>query len=237
MVCRRPRFPRASCRRPVHQANSYQHRNIKHKLTKKSIDSIYKAVQKRGGAGKGDLIPILAVERLKLAVFFLKLAMQTSRPIPDWWDIKRCTIEALADQKLMEEEYLSSKDSGPELKPMSLDVHSAPTCFDKVRVILTSMQGCTGIPLTYVICLCLIPDLDLPESQFGQTEIPFRSIDEELVVRAPIIMLGGARNGKSEEELKEDGPFTSAFSTDMKKVYQVLHQLLGSTFAWQHVKK
>ena len=54
------------------------------KLTDKSIDTIYEAVQKRGGAGKGDPIPILAVERLKLAVFCLKLAVRTSRPIPDW---------------------------------------------------------------------------------------------------------------------------------------------------------
>jgi predicted ribosome quality control (RQC) complex YloA/Tae2 family protein len=46
------------------------------KLTDKQIDTIYEAVRKRGGAGsKGDPIPILAVERLKLAVFCLKLAI------------------------------------------------------------------------------------------------------------------------------------------------------------------
>jgi hypothetical protein len=207
------------------------------KLTSKSIDNIYEAVRKRGGAGRGDPIPILAIERLKLAVFCLKLAVQTSRPIPDWEDIERCNLEAVADQKLMEEDYLSSKDSGPELKPMSLDVHSAPTCFDKVRVILAAMRGCTGIPLTYVIRLRLMPFSDLIENQFGQPESPFGSIDEELVVRAPIIVLGSTKNGKSDEELEEDGPFTSAFLTDMEKVYQVLHQLFGSTSAWQHVKK
>jgi hypothetical protein len=65
---------------------------------------------KRGGAGKSEPIPILAVKRLKLAVFCLKLAVQTSRPVPDWWDIKRCNIEAVADQKLMEEDNLSRKD-------------------------------------------------------------------------------------------------------------------------------
>ena len=81
-------------------------------------------------------------------MFCLKLAVRTSRPIPDWEDIERCNLKAVADQKLMEEDYLSSKDSGPELKPMSIDVHSAPTCFDKIRVILAAMRGCTGIPLT-----------------------------------------------------------------------------------------
>jgi hypothetical protein len=137
----------------------------------------------------------------------------------------------------MEEDYLSSKDPGPELKPMSLDVHSAPTCFDKVRIILAAMRGCTGIPLTYVIRLRLIPDGYFNESQFGQPDSPFGSIDEELVVRAPIVVRENARNGKTEEELEDEGPYTSPFSTDMKKVYQVLHQLFGSTSAWQHVKK
>jgi hypothetical protein len=147
MVCRRPRFPRASCRRPVHQANSYQHRNIKHKLTKKSIDTIYKAVQKRGGAGKGDLIPILAVERLKLAVFFLKLAMQTSRPIPDWWDIKRCTIEALADQKLMEEEYLSSKDPEPNSSLCPLTCTLRPHALTRFGLFLPPCRDAQAFPL------------------------------------------------------------------------------------------
>ena len=67
-------------------------------LTDKSIDAIYTAVRKRGGAGKGDPIPILAIERLKLAVFCLKLAVRTSRPIPDWDKIERCDLEAVKDQ-------------------------------------------------------------------------------------------------------------------------------------------
>ena len=59
---------------------------------------------------KGDPIPILAIERLKLAVFCDKLAVQTSRPIPDWDDIERCDLEAVEDQKRIEEDYFSSKD-------------------------------------------------------------------------------------------------------------------------------
>ena len=74
------------------------------------------------------------------------------------------------DQKTMEDEYLSSKDPGPKLKAMSLDVHLAPTCFDKVRVILAAMRGCTGIPLTYVIRLCLRPTDLLYKISFGQSK-------------------------------------------------------------------
>jgi hypothetical protein len=90
----------------------------------------------------------------------------------------------------MEEDYLSTKDPGPELKPMSLDMHSAPTCFDKVRVILATMQGCTGIPLTYVICLRLKPLHWMDKSCFGQPKSKFGLINKELVFRAPIIAVG-----------------------------------------------
>ena len=137
----------------------------------------------------------------------------------------------------MEEDYLSSKDPGPEIKPMSLDVQSAPTCFDKIRVILSAMRGCTGIPLSYVIRLRLSPRHPTEEAPFGDPDSPFGSIDEELVVRAPILQWEGNRLHTTEEELEEKGPFTSAFTTDMKKLYQVLHQAFGSTSAWQHVKK
>jgi hypothetical protein len=118
---------------------------------------------------------------------------------------------------------------------MSLDVHSAPTCFDKVRIILNAMRGCTGIPLTYVIRLHLIPKSKDRELRFGQVGSNFGSIDEELVVRAPIIVHNAAN--RTNEQLKVDGPFTPAFSTDMKNVYLVLYSLFGSTSAWQHVKK
>ena len=118
---------------------------------------------------------------------------------------------------------------------MSLDVHSAPTCFDKVLIILNSMRGCTGIHLTYVICLHLIPKNWKLERRFAEVRSRFGSIDKELVVQAPIITNNAA--GRTDKQLKEGGPFTSAFSTDMKKVYLVLHHLFGSTSVWQHVKK
>ena len=70
---------------------------------------------------------------------------------------------------------------------MSLDVHSEPTCFNKVWIILNAMRGCTGIPLTYVICLHPILKSWKNELRFGQVGSNFGSINKELVVQAPII--------------------------------------------------
>ena len=151
-------------------------------LTNKSVNAICNAVRKPGGASIGDPTPVLAIERLKLVVFCIKLYKQTSRKFPEWFEIERYDIVAIEDQKRIEDDYLSSKDPGPKLKPMSLDVHSAPTCFDKVRIILNAMRGCTGIPPTYVICLHLISKSWKKELCFGQVGSNFGLIKEELVV-------------------------------------------------------
>jgi hypothetical protein len=103
---------------------------------------------------------------------------------------------------------------------MSFDVHSAPACFDKVWIILNSMRGSTGIPLTYVIRLNLLAKDRKRDLRFGQTGSAYGSINKGMVARAPIIVHNcGSR---TPEELKESGPFTSAFSSNMKKVYLVL---------------
>ena len=65
--------------------------------------------------------------------------------------LDRDDILSVKEQKQDEDNYLESKDPKPELKLMSIDIQSAPTCLDKAQVILGSMQGCTGIPLIYVI--------------------------------------------------------------------------------------
>ena len=144
-------------------------------------------------------------------------------------------ITAVRDQKREEDRCLSSKGPKPKLTPMLIDVHSAPTCFDKARVILSSMQGCIGIPLTYVIRLNIKPKQEKGDPRFGETNCLYGSIGKEMVARAPII----ARNigSRTSNELEISGPFTPAFSSYMKKVYVVLHSLLGSNTAWQHVKK
>jgi hypothetical protein len=178
---------------------------------------------------------VLAIERLKLAVFCLKLHERTSRDIPDMTELTRDNFTFIEDQKREEDGYLLNKDQRPKLKPMSINVHSAPTCFDKVLIILNAMLGCTGIPLTYVICLSIEEKYKTKDPRFDQTNSPYGSIDKEMVARAPIVAHNSAK--RTPEQLKEDGPFTSAFSTDTKKVYLVLYSILGANLAWQHVKK
>ena len=89
-------------------------------------------------------------------MFCLNLYDRTNRKLPEMTVLDRCDLLSVEDQKIIEDNYFSSKDPGPELKPMSIDVHSAPACFDKFWIILNSMRGSTVIPLTYVIRLNLL---------------------------------------------------------------------------------
>ncbi len=93
----------------------------------------------------------------------------------------------------------------------------------------------TGIPLSYVIRNHIEVKPEKTDPKFGMTESAYNSIDEELVARAPIITHN--MGGTTAKELEVSGPFTIAFSSDMKKVYAVLHTLFGQNPVWQHVKK
>ena len=73
------------------------------------------------------------------------------------------------------------------------------------------------------------------DPRFGQTNSPYGSINKEMVARAHIITHN--LSNRTADKLKDSIPFTSAFSSDMKKVYVVLHSILGDNTAWQHVKK
>ena len=73
-------------------------------LTNKSVDAICGAVCKPGGASKGDPTPILAIERLKLTVFYLRPYERTSRDIPDMTTLTCDDILFVEDQKQEEDD-------------------------------------------------------------------------------------------------------------------------------------
>ena len=118
---------------------------------------------------------------------------------------------------------------------MSIDTQTAPACFEKARVLLTGLRGGTGIPLSYVIRANIMPKFSKTDPRFGVTDSAYASIDEEMVARAPIIEHN--YSDRTQAELETSGPFTTAFSSDMKKVYAVLHAMFGHNPVWQHVKK
>ena len=67
---------------------------------------------------------MLAIERLKLTVFYLQLFEWTSQSILKMTMLTRDDILSVKAQKQEEDDYFSSKGPKPELKPMSIDMQS-----------------------------------------------------------------------------------------------------------------
>ena len=129
-------------------------------------------------------------------------------------------LELFKEQRTMELNYEKTK-AHPDPTPMTLDLTTTPTCFEKVKVTLSGMQGSTGIPLSYVIRTYLqkpYNDLnDLPWGYPTRNGPVYSNIDKELIMQAPI--LGDkADRSKPDQTLEIKGTFHPAFSTDMKKV-------------------
>jgi hypothetical protein len=71
---------------------------------------------------------------------------------------------------------------------------------------------------------------------FGENNLAHTSIDQELILRAPILH-DDADLSDDENDLKADSPFDLSFLTDAKKVWAILHAQYSTSAAWQHVKK
>ena len=101
---------------------------------------------------------------------------------------------------------------------------------------MTHVRGVTDVPLAYVIRNILAPPLTDDDPAFGETDLAYTSIDQELISRAPILH-DDANSSDKDNDLKADGPFHLTFLTDAKKVWAILHAQYSASPAWQHVKK
>ena len=202
-------------------------------LTDKTVDNIIKAIRK-------DLnIAEISVERLKLAVFWIKHQDRIQRdvgiPARPLVKIDLKEMLLLKTQKQLEDDWrLSNKE--PDYSTQTLDMASAAKTFDKTKTLLSRVRGVTGVPLSYVIRGKIKVEHEADEPEFGATDSKFTSIDEEMIARAPILSEDADENDP-DETLEASGPFHVSFLTDAKKVYVILHAQYSTAGAWQHVKK
>ena len=197
------------------------------------------------GAIRRDLkesIAEIAVQRLKLVIYWVKYQIRTNRPFfshgePTRYlsEVERSDFLPLREQKEMVDTWFENNKE-PDHSPLTLDVASAPKVFDKIKTILTRVRGAAGIPLAYVIRHQLEPPDGDDDPPYGEDDSKYPSYDEEMIARAPILKPGTWSVGQ-EDHLEIDGPFASNFRGDNMKVWSILHAMLSTTGAWQHVKK
>ena len=109
-------------------------------------------------------------------------------------------------------------------------------CDERVKIVLTRVQGITGVPLVYVVGHQLIPEPEDEDPAFGEVDGKYTSHDQEMIARSPILT-NNSDYDLSYEDLEADGPFVLPFLTDPKKVWAILHALLSASSMWQPVKK
>ena len=96
------------------------------------FDNICQAISKPGGAGHGAQVAIISVTQLKLLAFYVQLNQRISCLHAGFDQIMRNYLDLAKDQRKVNLENAKTKVS-PDLKPLTLDLANAPTCFEKVK--------------------------------------------------------------------------------------------------------
>ncbi len=104
-----------------------------------------------------ESIAEIAVQRLKLVIYWVKYQVRTNRPFVSHGEANRFLSEVdrsdflpLREQKEMVDTWFENNKE-PDYSPMTLDMASAPNVCDKIKTMLTRVRGAAGIPLAYVI--------------------------------------------------------------------------------------
>jgi hypothetical protein len=85
--------------------------------------------------------------------------------------------------------------------------------FERVKTILTRIQGATGVPIVYVVRYQLIPESKEDDPLFREEEMNHTSIDQETIARAPVLT-NDANHPQDYKALETNVPFVPAFLTD-----------------------
>ena len=186
----------------------------------------------------------LAVTRLKLLTFWVRHQNCTGCTIGGVHNpLVRVELNELTlfkEQKRLEDGW-AANNKEPKYTAIALDITSAAKSFEKVKTLLTRVQGVLGVPLVYVIRHILIPKDNNDDPAFGEENAAhglskYTSIDHETITRCPIVT-EDVDWDLEWDEIEVQGPFVPTFLTDSKKVWAILHALFSTSSLWQHVKK
>ena len=190
--------------------------------------------RKPGGGDDGNKVSTIAQMNLQLFVWIIKHHERISRK-PDLSDFNldwclsfkaQIDLEKNWDNEICELDYPK-----PELT-------NAPKLLDSIADLLGRVRGSSGILLSKVIreeLFCELFDTD----PFGNSDdSPYASHDEEMIRRAPIILLepGDNEEDHEPEEWERVGPFHPQHLIDRKKVYMILKRIFDKTPVWIHCK-
>jgi hypothetical protein len=191
-------------------------------LEDKDIKTLCHVICWPGGANaarnvnQGISVLAMAEANLKCMIYNLHHVACCSWPIV-WGDITLVSIQRLSAQAEMEAPH---KD--PSTLP-TIEAKNWPKTFKAFNKYFRGLRGCKGHPLSYVFHVHLILTahavVDPVAAVVGSAYI---SLEDELIVRGPIIAMGAAV-GPNAEVI---GPFAEAFLIDRAMVWEKLAEIL-----------
>ena len=101
------------------------------------------------------------------------------------------SLNLLKEQKRLEDGW-AANNKEPEYTAIAINLASATKAFEKVKTILTRIQGVLGVPLVYVIRHLLIPEDEDDNPAFGDDDTivgksKYTSHDHKTITRCPIL--------------------------------------------------
>jgi hypothetical protein len=141
--------------------------------------------------------------------------------------INLATLNQRKDQKRLEDGW-AANNKEPEYVSIALNLASAAKGFEKVKTLLTRIQGVLGVPVVYVIRHLLIPKEPERDPAFGDNDTAYTSHDHEMITCCPILT-EDCNYDLSFDELELQGPFVPTFLTDSKKVWAIPHALFSTS--------
>jgi hypothetical protein len=95
-------------------------------------------------------------------------------------------INALKEPKHLDKTW-ATDNTEPNCVAITLDTGLVTKAFEKVKTMLTHVQGMMGALRVYIIRHQLIPDNEDDDPPFGKGDTKYNSIDQEMTARAPIL--------------------------------------------------
>lgn len=175
----------------------------------------------RGSADSRLEVLARAEENLKLAVYYMKHQDRVSRLVHPA-NIMLTSIRSLVKQRDCKKNHRD-----PDTPP-KMDARDWPKTMESIEEHLRQFWGLNGTPLSYVIRKSLWPTAkgDNPASGYA-------TLDEEMILRAPILGTGTVRGAVNQES---NGPFADSYITDRALAWDKLALLFHNHESWTYAK-
>ena len=192
----------------------------------------------RNPARGTDGVPVGPLQESRLAVaFFIARTYERRSRIFDITTVTMDSVKAAAsDMELIK----AWKNPDPDNLKITYNDKNPAKTWAAIDLEIARYLGVRGTELSYVVRTRLIPpdeDDDIPYDSPDKELSDYKSLNEELIARMPIIDESLKEPDLEDSEYEKVGPFHSWFTQDNAVVFLLLYKIFNKTHVWSHCKE